>query len=284
MPLLFSNSRIRLPQGQIFWREIGQDPGTPLLFLHGSYQDSEQWIPVIEQLRDRYHCFAIDLLGFGDSEYPNVHYSIQLQVECLVKYLDALHLERVCLIGHSLGGWVAASFALQYPERVERLVLASPLGVEPSPERPKKTWERQLVSPVPILYWLLKIILPLARAIARHKKIEQLLTYRQHLLQSPTTCQLLFRRRPAEIQAEHLNHRLEFLNVPTLILQGRQDTSANFARSQMYANLIPEAKFCLIEKGNNNLPEDLSQQVATELQDFLSFPSHGEIQSRFNTE
>ncbi|MGD2182048.1 alpha/beta fold hydrolase [Lusitaniella coriacea] len=277
MPLLFSNSRIRLPQGQIFWREIGQDTGTPLLFLHGSYQDSGQWIPVIEQLRDRYHCFAIDLLGFGDSEDPNVHYSIQLQVECLIKYLDALRLERVCLIGHSLGGWVAASFALQYPERVQHLVLASPLGVELAAERPKKTWERQLVSPVPVVSWLLKIILPLARAIGRHKKIEQLLTYRQHLLQSPTTCQLLFRRRPAEIQAEYLNNRLELLQVPTLILQGEQDTSANFARSQMCANLIPESKFCLIEKGNNDLPEVLSQRVATELQDFLTPSSPREI-------
>ena len=103
---LLRNSRVKLPLGHIFWREIGQGPS--LVFLHGSWDDSSQWLPTIEHLSPYYQCFAPDLLGFGDSERPNVHYSIDLEVECLAQYLDTLKLREVYLIGHSVGGWVAA--------------------------------------------------------------------------------------------------------------------------------------------------------------------------------
>src|SRR6478672_1523022 len=100
MALPLRNSRIRLSQGQIFWREVGQGP--VLVFLHGSWSDSSQWISVIERLSEDYACFAVDLLGFGESERPQVHYSIEFEVECLVEFLETLNLRQVYLIGHSL--------------------------------------------------------------------------------------------------------------------------------------------------------------------------------------
>jgi haloalkane dehalogenase len=87
------NSRIKLSQGQIFWHEVGQ--GTAIVFLHGSTDDSSQWLSVIEHLSEDYHCFAPDLLGFGESERPNVHYSIDLEVECLADLLEALRQREV---------------------------------------------------------------------------------------------------------------------------------------------------------------------------------------------
>jgi Predicted hydrolases or acyltransferases (alpha/beta hydrolase superfamily) len=128
MNLPLRNSRIRLPLGQVFWREVGRGP--ILVFLHGSWRDGSQWLPLIDHLSQDYHCFALDLLGFGESERPKIHYSIQLQVECLDEYLKALHVPEVYLIGHSLGGWIAASYALNYLDRVRGLVLVSPEGIQ----------------------------------------------------------------------------------------------------------------------------------------------------------
>jgi pimeloyl-ACP methyl ester carboxylesterase len=267
MPALFSNSRIRLPQGQLFWREIGR--GTTLVFLHGSGRDGSQWIPILERLGEDYHCLALDLLGFGDSERPKTHYSIQLLVESLASYLDALRLERVYLVGHSLGGWVAASYALQYPERVSGLILFSPLGVAVPGESQSQGWERQLVSPFPVLVWALRSLLPVAKLLGWKDKIEALLAHRQQLLQCPITCDLLLRRRPAEIEAELLDSRLEFLNVPSAIIQGKQGEAANLARSQTYATLTPEAKLRLIPGGDRNLPESLPDRAILEIQQFL---------------
>lgn len=267
MNLTLRNSRIKLPLGQIFWREVGQGP--TLVFLHGSWRDSSQWLPVIEHLGQNYHCFALDLLGFGDSEKPKLHYSIQLEVECLLKYLEALHLGPVYLIGHSLGGWVAASYALNNQEQVQGLVLLAPEGIQAEGQGNSWRWERWLVGRPPIAYTILRSLLPLARLFGRHKGIEQTLKQRQQLLKSSTACKLLFQRRRSEIQAELLHERLNELRVPTLILQGKKDTPEAIARSQAYGNQAPKTHLRLIDFGGEDLSEALPDLVAGYIDDFV---------------
>ena len=114
MNFLFRNSRIKLNQGILFWREVGT--GIPMIFLHGAWNDGSEWVSTMELLAENIHCFSPDLLGFGESANPNIHHSIDLQVECLADFLEALKLEKVYLVGNSLGGWIAASYALKYPE------------------------------------------------------------------------------------------------------------------------------------------------------------------------
>ena len=267
MDLPLRNSRIRLPLGQIFWREVGQGP--ILVFLHGSWDDGSQWLPVIEQLSQDYHCFALDLLGFGESEQPKLHHSIQLQVECLLTYLEALHVPQVYLIGHSLGGWIAASYALKYLNQVSGLVLIAPEGVQAEEHRANWQWAKWLVGRPPLAYTAMRSLLPLARLIGRHKDIEQALRLRQQLKNSPTACQLLFRRRWPEIQAEFLQEQLDWLTVPTMILQGKNDTPNAIARSQTYADKTPAAQLRMIDHGGNDLPEALPDLVANHIHDFV---------------
>jgi pimeloyl-ACP methyl ester carboxylesterase len=268
MALPLRNSRIRLPLGQIFWREVGQGP--ILVFLHGSWSDGSQWLPLIERLSQDYHCFAPDLLGFGESERPKLHYSIQLQVECLLAYLEALHLPQVYLIGDSLGGWIAASYALKHLEQVSGLVLLAPEGVESDGYAGRWRSARWLVGRPPIASSVLRSLLPLARLFGRHKGIEQALRQRQQLKNSPTACQLLFRRRRSEIQSELLQERLEGLKIPTLILQGDNDTPNAIAHSRIYADKIPEAQLQMINHTSHDLPEDSPDVVARYIDDFVT--------------
>lgn len=267
MNLTLRNSRIRLPLGQVFWREVGAGP--ILVFLHGSWSDSSQWLPVIEHLSHDYHCFAIDLLGFGDSEQPSIHYSIQLEVECLLEYLDALHIQQVYLIGHSLGGWIAASYALKYSERVSGLVLLAPEGVQTQGQKDSWRWARWLVGRPPIAYTLVRALRPLGRLFGLHKPLEQALQQRQQLNNSPTACQLLFQRHRSEIQTELLQEQLESLQVPTVILQGAKDTQEAIARSQTYAEKISVAQLRIIDQGENNLPQALPDVVASQIDRFV---------------
>lgn len=267
MNLPLRNSRIRLPLGQVFWREVGQGP--VLLFLHGTWNDGTQWLPLIEHLSQDYHCFVLDLLGFGESERPKVHYSIQLQVECLLEYLNALHVSEVYLIGHSVGGWIAASYALQYLDQVQGLVLLSPEGVQVEGQAQRWRQERWLVGQPPIAYGILRSLLPLARLFGRHKLIEQALQLRKQLNRSTTACKLLFQRRRSEIQAELLQERLESLKVSTLILQGSNDSNQAIAQSQTYANNIPNAQLQMIDNGGHDLPEALPELVAQSIGEFV---------------
>ena len=268
MNLPLRNSRIKLPLGQVFWREVGQGP--ILIFLHGSWNDGSQWLPLIEQLSQNYHCFALDLLGFGESERPNLHYSIQLEVECLFQYLEALHISEAYLVGHSLGGWIAASYALKHFENVSGLALIAPEGVQVQGKHQGGGWKRWLLARPPIAYIILQILYPLARLIGRHKPIEQALKWRKQILSSPTACKLLFKRRQAEIQAELVQDQLEWLNVPTVILQGAKDEPDAIAQSQVYATQIPKAHLQMVEPGDNNLPEALPGLLAGHIHDFVN--------------
>ena len=64
--MLLRNSRRKLSQGLLFWSETGE--GIPVILLHGAWNNSSQWSLVIEKLAQDFHCFAPDLLGFGESE------------------------------------------------------------------------------------------------------------------------------------------------------------------------------------------------------------------------
>ncbi|NEO97690.1 MAG: alpha/beta hydrolase [Symploca sp. SIO2E9] len=268
MELPLSNSRIQLSSGQIFWREIGRGP--ILVFLHGSWSDSSQWLPVIKYLSQDYHCFAPDLLGFGDSVASNLNYSIQLEVECLCQYLEALHLSQVYLIGHSLGAWIGASYALQYSHQVSGLVLLSPEGVQAPRQEQSWWWARCIVEYPRITYGILRTLRPLVQLWGGQKSIDQALQRRQQLLSSPAACQLLFQRRYSEIQGELLQENLDWLKVPCLILQGRTDTTEAIARSQIYAQKTPQAQLQMIERVGNNLPEALPAVVARHIHEFVS--------------
>nr|WP_225938721.1 alpha/beta hydrolase [Kovacikia minuta] len=265
MPLPIRNARIKLSQGQIFWREIGRGP--VLVFLHGSWEDSSQWLPVIEHLSSEFHCFAPDLLGFGESECPKVHYSIEYQVECLAEYLEALKLKQVYLVGHSLGGWIAASYALKYLDQVNGIVLLTPEGV--LARGLERRWQGARLLLQPFVLWTLRSLRPLAKLL-KIGKIDPLLQQRQQLLQFPTTCQLLFQRRWAEVKAELLQERLSWLKIPALVLQGGQDTNQAAILSHTYAQLLPQADLKQIPQTGKNLPQSHPETVAQLIRAFVS--------------
>lgn len=275
MDTLFRNSRRKLSQGLLFWREVGQ--GTPIIFLHGAWNDSSQWVSVMESLADNFHCFAPDLLGCGESDNPNIHYSVELQVECLAEFLEALKLDKVYLIGHSLGGWIAASYALKYPEQINGLVLLSPEGVKV--EGQEKRWKKMqwLMDAPKLLFQILRSLLPIMKIFGLHSKIEKYLQKRKTLLQQSTACQLLFNRPKPEIAAEYLQDKLHLLANPVLILQGGKDTPDALAQSQTYQQRLHQAELKIIPHAGDNLPESCVGLVAEDIQEYVKAIQNSEF-------
>ncbi|MBD2435220.1 alpha/beta fold hydrolase [Nostoc sp. FACHB-110] len=268
MDTLLRNSRRKLSQGLLFWSEAGQ--GIPVLLLHGAWNDSSQWSLVMEKLAKNFHCFAPDLLGFGESDKPKIHHSVDLHVECIAELLQALRLEKVYIIGHSLGGWIAASYALKYPEQVEGLVLLAPEGVKI--EQQEKRWQqmRNLVELSPLFVKILKIVKPLTKMLGWQEKIEQNLEQRQIWLQYPAACQILFQRQKLEIEAELLQDKLHLIEVPVLILQGGKDSYDAVFKSQTYKQLISQVDFKSVAHAENDLPATCAGIVAEEVRDFIN--------------
>ncbi len=109
------------------YRLAGQGP--VLLLIHGIGDSSATWRTVLPQLADEYTVLAPDLLGHGASDKPRGDYSVAGYANAMRDLLTVLDIDKVNVIGHSLGGGVAAQFAYEYPERFERLVLVSTGGV-----------------------------------------------------------------------------------------------------------------------------------------------------------
>ena len=96
-----------------------------LLLIHGIGDNSSTWNEIIPHLAKNFTVIAPDLLGHGRSDKPRADYSIAAYANGMRDLLTVLGIDRVTVIGHSLGGGVALQFAYQFPQMVERLVVVS---------------------------------------------------------------------------------------------------------------------------------------------------------------
>jgi pimeloyl-ACP methyl ester carboxylesterase len=103
--------------------------GPALLMIHGIGDNSTTWNTVQAKLAQRFTVIAPDLLGHGQSDKPRADYSVAAYANGMRDLLSVLDIERVTIVGHSLGGGVAMQFAYQFPHLVDRLVLVGAGGV-----------------------------------------------------------------------------------------------------------------------------------------------------------
>lgn len=103
--------------------------GPAILLIHGIGDNSTTWNGVHAKLAQRFTVIAPDLLGHGQSDKPRADYSVAAYANGMRDLLSVLDIERVTIVGHSLGGGVAMQFAYQFPQLVDRLILVSAGGV-----------------------------------------------------------------------------------------------------------------------------------------------------------
>lgn len=103
--------------------------GPALLLIHGIGDNSSTWSEILPHLAEKYTVIAPDLLGHGRSDKPRADYSVAAYANGMRDLLSVLGIEKVTVIGHSLGGGVAMQFSYQFPHMVDRLILVSAGGV-----------------------------------------------------------------------------------------------------------------------------------------------------------
>jgi pimeloyl-ACP methyl ester carboxylesterase len=99
--------------------------GDPIVFLHGWMGSWRYWFPVMEDLALEHRSYGLDLWGFGDSDKASERYEVQAYVDMLIAFMDELGIWQAPIVGHTLGGAIAAELAARYPDRVSKVMAVS---------------------------------------------------------------------------------------------------------------------------------------------------------------
>lgn len=112
-------------------KPFGTFNGKTIVLLHGKNFNGYYWKNVIPFLiNEGYRVIVPDQVGWGRSDKPEIYYSFNLLANNTAVLLDSLQIHKIILIGHSMGGMLAARFAMLFPVRVEKLILENPIGLE----------------------------------------------------------------------------------------------------------------------------------------------------------
>jgi pimeloyl-ACP methyl ester carboxylesterase len=114
---------------KIYYAEAGSGP--VVILLHGLGGDNNNWRATVPALAGKFHVYAPDQIGFGQSDKPMINFRVATLVDFLSGFYKKMGISQATLVGNSLGGWVAMDFALQYPDKVNRLVLVDSAGYSP---------------------------------------------------------------------------------------------------------------------------------------------------------
>ena len=97
--------------------------GKPLVILHGLFGSADNWFSIAKELEKDFTLYLVDQRNHGDSPHSE-EWNYGVMVEDLKELIDEEGLDRIYLMGHSMGGKTAMNFAVEYPERVDRLIVA----------------------------------------------------------------------------------------------------------------------------------------------------------------
>lgn len=106
---------------QLNFKKLGT--GKPLIILHGLFGSSDNWFSISKELKDNFTLYLIDQRNHGDSPQSD-EWNYDVMVEDLNELMHAEGLKKAYLMGHSMGGKTVMNFALKYPEKVEKLIVA----------------------------------------------------------------------------------------------------------------------------------------------------------------
>jgi 2-hydroxy-6-oxonona-2,4-dienedioate hydrolase len=227
---------------KIHYVEVGSGP--PVILLHGLGGSTQNWALNFGPLSKGFHVFIPDQIGFGTSDKPLINYRIATYVDFLDQFCKLLKIERATLVGGSMGGWVAAAFAIAFPDRVDRLVLVDAAGYAPPVNFDYRTLYGLNPSSREGMKQLAGRIF-FNKAFATDQVIDQFMAQRIGAGDGYTINMII----ASIIRGEDsLDNRVEDIKQPTLIVWGREDGLIPLSDGQRFKKEIPNSTLVVIEQ------------------------------------
>ena len=199
---------------------IEQGQGQPLILLHGNGESCDYFEHQIAYFSKQYHVLALDTRGHGQSPRGEKPFTIQQFAEDLHDFMDENGIEKAVILGFSDGGNIALTFALKYPERVEKMIVDG-ANLFPSGVKPLYQW------PIEIGYRIAKMFSKKSDKALHNAEMLGLMVNEPH------------------IEPSELSH----LTMPVLVVAGTKDMIKESHTRLIYKNL-PNAQLNIIE-GNH---------------------------------
>lgn len=255
-----------------YWvEESGQGP--VVLMLHGFTGSTNTWTEIIPYLESDYRVLRIDLPGHGKTKTSHVLTMKEFCQELSI-LLECLNINRVCLVGYSLGGRAALSFANYFPKKVKLLVLesASP-GLETEIERKKRKQSDEKLA-ADLIQTGLKTFVEKWENIPLFQSQKLLPVDKQKRIRDERMSQ---RKEGLACSLEGMGtgtqpswwQSLVELNFPVLLLAGEEDNKFVTINRRMAA-LLPEAELYLFSKAGHCLHVEQPENFGTIVYGFLS--------------
>ena len=229
--------------------------GPALVLLHGLGASLEAWYFNIKPLGQHFHVFAPDIVWFGKSDKPRHDPTLEFFAQFIVNFMDAVGIKRATLVGNSMGGMIATITTLQYPERVEGLVLVNSAGfgrelslylrlrslisfvkdIRPSRGAVRLALRQIFYDASVITEEMVDLFVGLGgepgSALAYHKVIRSGVDWRGM-------------KKGVLARVRDSAHRI---NVPTLVVWGKQDRAIPVAHAQVAQQRIPNAQLHIFD-------------------------------------
>lgn len=250
------------------------DPDQPLLLLlHGVTGHAEAYVRNLRAHAEHFHTVAIDFIGHGYSSKPEHPLEIPHYIDQLLEVMDALGAERAHLSGESLGGWTAARFAQNHPDRVGRVVLNTMGGTMANPKVMERlltlstqaaedpSWERVRAR----LEWLMA---------DPSMVTDDLIRTRQRIFQQPDwkmACRMNMALQDLETRRRNMltDDDLRAITAEALVIWTTKDPSGPVDEGRRIADLLPSGRLAVIENAGH-WPQYEQTEIFNQLQlDFL---------------
>jgi pimeloyl-ACP methyl ester carboxylesterase len=251
-----------------------EDAGETVLYLHGWGGSKELWWNTLTALSSTVRGVALDLPGTGDTLMPSGLRSMSNMARWVYETCKDLSLDAVTLVGHSLGGNLAAQVALEYPALAKRLVLVN-AALEPQHFPPRSRWplsERHGLTALRLARWG---TLPLALAGRRVRHTHRgghwgPLARRMHWYVSANTDAALQVQIRALCDNNLSAERLAALRLPLLIAHGKRDRIIPVERAHALASALPHARLAVFPMAHHCPMDTDPPGFAHVLREFIS--------------
>jgi pimeloyl-ACP methyl ester carboxylesterase len=231
---------------KLHYLEAGR--GAPVVLLHGLGGDGSRWTPNIEPLARDFHVFALDQIGFGQSDKPLANYHTGMLADFLVGFLKSVGVAKASLVGNSMGAGVALYTAARFPDVVDRIVLADGGGYRtaggdaPPAPTPDAIRRRQLQNSVTReeTREFFRILFH-DKSLVTDKMVDDQLAMR---LRSAFT---ITKMQEAGERGSLTEQDVRSVKAPALILWGKYDELANPAGADRLERVLPGSRKVIID-------------------------------------